>query len=262
MASDHEYCKVPQQEQEKPHISLSDEEQEFATVCLEDRIEFRSPMRHSPSGVWKYRTVVSLSTVVVFTAGVLLGLAVPEHFKNSTWLNNEPTVITRPVAKVWEVIPGTQCGNSWKEAVALGCHFDLMASGWYSSECFDQELLDTMWAESQTQTQYTFFQDQGHTEPVASDKALRGEYANISSNSNYHVKHCLYTWRRLHNAIIQGRGIDDDIFSWNHTLHCTTWIMEWMEDGYDDDKMVVWLEPGRPSCRHSSVELSGTIEAS
>jgi len=36
------------------------------------------------------------------------------------------------------------CGTDSHEAEAAGCHFDIMASSWYSEECFNREVLDQM----------------------------------------------------------------------------------------------------------------------
>ena len=38
----------------------------------------------------------------------------------------------------------SRCGNNSREAEAAGCHFDVMASRWYSTECFNGDVLDQM----------------------------------------------------------------------------------------------------------------------
>jgi hypothetical protein len=40
-----------------------------------------------------------------------------------------------------------RCGRDWREAEAAGCRYDIMASRWYSKECFNDEVLNQMLTE-------------------------------------------------------------------------------------------------------------------
>lgn len=40
-----------------------------------------------------------------------------------------------------------RCGIDWREAEAAGYHYDIMASRWYSKECFNDEVLSQMLTE-------------------------------------------------------------------------------------------------------------------
>jgi hypothetical protein len=39
------------------------------------------------------------------------------------------------------------CGGDWREAEAAGCRYDIMASRWYSNECFNDKVLNQMLTE-------------------------------------------------------------------------------------------------------------------
>lgn len=38
----------------------------------------------------------------------------------------------------------THCGTTSQQAEAAGCHFDIMASSWYSDSCFNRDVLNQM----------------------------------------------------------------------------------------------------------------------
>ena len=68
-----------------------------------------------------------------------------------------------------------------------------------------------------------------HTKPATSEVAQSGHF-DLWPVEDYHIMHCLYQWRRLHLAILEHRGIDEHVFNYNHTLHCTRLIMKWKDE--------------------------------
>lgn len=88
---------------------------------------------------------------------------------------------------------------------------------WGHPRCFDQETLDAMMAEPQVN--FTWYVDREHREEFPPDKAIRGairgEFDKIWPHNNFHIKHYLYLWQRLHHAIIKNIPIDDDLFPMN-----------------------------------------------
>jgi hypothetical protein len=117
------------------------------------------------------------------------------------------------------------CGRDWHEAEAAGCRYDIMASRWYSNECFNDEVLNQML----TEVQFDWFWDIRHSKPATLHDALSGRY-DLYPLHHYHIMHCLYQWRRLHLAIIEHRQIDDHVYDYGHTLHCTRLIMGWPKE--------------------------------
>jgi hypothetical protein len=119
-----------------------------------------------------------------------------------------------------------KCGNNWQEAKALGCHFDVMASRWYSHECFNGEVLSQM----MTEVDFKWFWDKNHTLPVEKDIVVKGEFEKVYPLYDFSIMHCLYLWRRLHSALFGHRQLDNDVYSYGYTLHCTRLIMGWKQE--------------------------------
>lgn len=152
---------------------------------------------------------------------------------------------------------GTQCGRNWQEAKAMGCHFDVMASRWYSPECFDQEVLDEMLAEPHVNWNFTWYADKAHTVLVPPERVFSGEFEKVYPNNLFHIKHCLHLWRKLHHAVLAGRPVDEDILDYEHTRHCTRMIMEWTDPDFKRHS-VTHAESATPFCRSTSVGLLNT----
>jgi hypothetical protein len=138
-----------------------------------------------------------------------------------------------------------RCGNNWQEAKRLGCHYDLMASRWYSDDCFNDEVLQTMLKE----VDFQWFADREHTKPVTTEFALSGQFDALWPLHDFHIMHCLYLWRRLHSAITQHRHLDDDVYAYGHTVHCTRLIMQWPNEWKYGKNSTTIATSGRPYCR-------------
>lgn len=193
--------------------------------------------------------------LAVFTAGLVVGICLPSGVRASLWSATQPTA--RPSAVSWKVIQGvrtegTQCGASWQEARALGCHFDVMASRWYSDECFDGGVLETMLAEPQVNI--TWYADREHTAVVPREKVLAGEFEKVYPDGMYHIQHCLYLWRRLHHAVVKNKPIDEDLLAYGHTMHCTRMIMKWMDPAFERNSIST-ATSGTPFCRRNPLGM-------
>jgi hypothetical protein len=175
--------------------------------------------------------IMALLSSLSLLFGIVIGaLFAPAIMK---WLAHHYSSNDMPVAGTVAMIdgvdtPGTQCGDSWQEAKELGCHFDVMASRWYAPECFDQAALEGM-LEEQPYVNFTWYADKEHTKIYPSELVLRGEFDKVYPSGDYHIYHCLYLWRRLHHAVLKNKPVDEDLFRYGHTLHCTRMIMRWMD---------------------------------
>lgn len=250
MDQKHEYTPVP--DGRKSESSTDEDIQDVPINIPARRRKFR--LGHLLAAI-----VVSL---VLVSAGVLIGMTIPAKARPTTSSSSRQPTKVLPAAEAWETIDGsrvegTQCGNSWQEAEALGCHFDVMASRWYSPECFDAETLEGMLAEPQVN--FTWYADREHTEVYPPEKALRGEFVKVWPDNAFHIKHCLYLWRRLHHAIIENKSIDEDLFSYGHTLHCTRMILEWMEPGFKRHT-ISFQTSGTPFCRRNPLGFLNSQE--
>lgn len=68
-----------------------------------------------------------------------------------------------------------------------------------------------------------------HSRPTNLAIAQSGHY-DLWPSPDYHIMHCLYQWRRLHLAVLERRYIDEHVYMYDHTLHCTRLIMRWKDD--------------------------------
>jgi hypothetical protein len=117
------------------------------------------------------------------------------------------------------------CGKDRHEAKAAGCHYDLLATRWYNDDCYYPDVMEEFFNEIGFET---FFLDPKFAEPVSNEMAMSGDWDLLwPAHQDYHIMHCLYQWRRFHRAVLEHRPIDDDVFGYGHTLHCTRMIMEW-----------------------------------
>lgn len=117
-----------------------------------------------------------------------------------------------------QILERTHCGNSTTEARANGCILDFIAGAWVHPACYDSELeaeflslSDWHWfadAAGTKELSFSFIQETGGPNP-------------IFVSPEYHRQHCVYTWRKLHRAVILHTPIDTHIGSYSHTQHCS-----------------------------------------
>lgn len=140
-------------------------------------------------------------------------------------------------------------GDSWQEAKALGCIYDVIASRWYAPECFDQESFDAM--KQEPGTNYTWYSDKDHTIQVPTEIGERGEFELLYPLKNFHKIHCLYLWRKMHHALLNNLPLDDDLMEEDHTIHCTKNLLTWPDPTVKEVASIA--HAGRPFCRRNSL---------
>ncbi|KAI2828901.1 hypothetical protein CBS133816_5133 [Aspergillus niger] len=199
-----------------------------------------APPDYSPLSPAAHRRGISIRALVsTILASLLLGLLVGIALTTAIHPLTVPQVLTSALSHAFTSSPPAvpvaggfvfdaqtgeaKCGTHWTEAKRLGCHFDVMASRWYSPDCFNQGVLDEML----TEVDFRWYADREHTQEVAREQVLAGEFEAVYPDNDYHIMHCLYLWRRLHSAVLEHRFLDDDVYSYEHTLHCTRLIMQW-----------------------------------
>ncbi|GKZ22400.1 hypothetical protein AbraIFM66951_011568 [Aspergillus brasiliensis] len=202
-----------------------------------------APTDYSPLNHSTYRRGITIralisANIASLLVGLVLGIAltsaihpltVSQLLTNALTHINHPSVSSPPTVPVdggfvFDAQTGeAKCGTHWTEAKRLGCHFDVMASRWYSPDCFNPGVLEEML----TEVDFRWYADREHTQEVSRELVLAGEFEAVYPDNDYHIMHCLYLWRRLHSAILEHRYLDDDVYSYGHTLHCTRLIMQW-----------------------------------
>jgi hypothetical protein len=110
------------------------------------------------------------------------------------------------------------CGNSAETARSRNCTYDVMLGGWTPPECYspklEAEYLTTL-------PDLKWYYDEAHTRELPIEVLKLGELETVYPAAGWHDRHCLYTWRRLSEAVQSGGLIDYQGGSPEHTRHCT-----------------------------------------
>ena len=114
------------------------------------------------------------------------------------------------------------CGNSSREALSLGCSFDVMTFAWLPDRCFDKELVDDFLALKD----WNWYLDVRGQQIADSASVVAGAYDAVYVTNEYHMYHCTYMWRKMHRATLAGKVLDGYIGDMHHTAHCGMHLMD------------------------------------
>jgi hypothetical protein len=128
----------------------------------------------------------------------------------------------QPTAEMSKVLG--DCGDNPAEARQRGCMFDTISFTWDLPACFNAELVD----DYRRQYGFRYYEDRAGVVEVPYEIVALGE-RDLHSSWEQHLIHCIYTWRKFHNAWNFGLPVDSYISNVNHTHHCGE---EWIEQLY------------------------------
>jgi hypothetical protein len=114
------------------------------------------------------------------------------------------------------------CGPNAATAIAKGCHLDIISFTWLPHECYDAELS----AEFMSMKHWTWSLDPNGTALVTQDRVLGGEVDNGWVTWEYHLTHCLYTWKKLVRHLERGGAMDWYVMAYDHTRHCSKLLLQ------------------------------------
>jgi hypothetical protein len=126
----------------------------------------------------------------------------------------------------WDVHEGGSrtyhhCGNSPEEAKTRGCVWDLMSYSWVHPACYNKAESDEWIANYGPWDWYP--QRNSTKSEVLKDEVL--PYSPLVwTQQGYHVVHCLYIWKLLHLAGMNGHLVTDEGIPFQHTDHCVKMI--------------------------------------
>lgn len=110
------------------------------------------------------------------------------------------------------------CGNSPAEAEARGCFFQMAVLTWLPKGCYTQDDIDDAEDMYRGRTDW-YYEADGRNLTV--DEVRRGHYHNFTSTWEMHMSHCVYTWKRLHRALLNpGMKVDAYTVNYYHSEHC------------------------------------------
>jgi hypothetical protein len=110
------------------------------------------------------------------------------------------------------------CGNNPTTARERGCHFDIMSMIWIPHECYDPELTE----EFASEKSWEWSLHENGTDLIPEAEIRKGDIQNGWVRFEYHITHCLYTWRKVIKQIERGGApIDGYVSNHTHTEHCS-----------------------------------------
>ncbi|KAH8668239.1 hypothetical protein BGZ60DRAFT_528567 [Tricladium varicosporioides] len=227
MSSKQEYTPLPVLAGSKSHEDEPLDKSEWEDIDIDQRRLGRTPR---------------LSYVLIFICGIFVGVVGSFAFPplvytifNALQKAHQTQSLARPEKAIDvngdPISTGPRdydpiCGSNRHEAKAAGCIFDLLATRWYTPECYHREVLGEMLLE----IDFDLWLDPEKTQQAPHDMAFAGDWDYLWPTPDFHIIHCIYQWRRLHRAMLEHRAIDDDVFSYDHTLHCTRMLLNWPND--------------------------------
>lgn len=185
---------------------------------------------------------IVLSTIFIFamtTTIVISGTAKCRNYQHSEGAA-VPTETLDPVLahqKALSTFPNPKntpkdaknCGPNAAAAIAKGCHLDMISFTWLPHECYDADLS----AEFIELKDWTWALDSNGTVQVTQEQILAGEINNGWVTFEYHLTHCLYTWKKLVRHLERGGAMDWYVMAYDHTRHCSKLLLQ--EDVDRDD---------------------------
>jgi hypothetical protein len=221
----------------KPYYDTSSSEE--ASVHGEDEAFLEKPAIPKTSRKRNWRFICSSSTISLLISIITAGLVIvvllvttkghPLRVLKQSALSaplSAPLSLhgkgPESVAESDNTVKHLHCGSTPDEARALGCVFDVMSFAWTPPACYDHSLSQQFLAE---QGPWTFYLDHNATQPLVFEEL--SDYNIVWTEHSYHVVHCLYAWRRIHQAYLADTLLlPAELGSINHTTHCVGLLEE------------------------------------
>ncbi|KAF0318029.1 hypothetical protein GQ607_014726 [Colletotrichum asianum] len=134
-----------------------------------------------------------------------------------------------------------RCGDTAARAKSLGCHFDPTIFSWVPNDCLDHELVSEFRA-----LEWTLYGDKNKmtllTEEEWSNGTDKSHEAWLTSKDT--GLHCIFSWKRMHRAIMSGRNLPEGLSSWANTENCAKALTSHMQP----DEIAIEVHVEFPAC--------------
>jgi hypothetical protein len=128
---------------------------------------------------------------------------------------------SKSLPEISNLVPKS-CGHNSTTARSLGCHFDIMSMIWIPHECYDPDLSMSFLAEKKAKGGWEWSHHENGTDLIPEHEIRKGDIQHGWVRFEYHLTHCLYTWRKLNRQVERGGApIDGYISNSTHTEHCS-----------------------------------------
>lgn len=132
-----------------------------------------------------------------------------------------PQMFSKPQPDISSLKP-KHCGHNATTARERGCHFDIMSMIWIPHECFDPELTE----EFAKEKSWEWSLNENGTDLITEEDIRKGDIQNGWVRFEYHIMHCLYTWKKVIKQVERGGApIDGYVSNHDHMEHCSATLL-------------------------------------
>jgi hypothetical protein len=113
-------------------------------------------------------------------------------------------------------------GTTVAEAISRGCKFTPLAIAWLPPQCLDEELADEF-DQIAPNGGWEYWADLNGTIPMTREEVgllADTESAVFYTTQEWHVMHCMYTWRKHYRSQFNGVTIERRSNGIDHIHHC------------------------------------------
>lgn len=198
-------------------LSLKETLIEYAYFCLESILKFAAFIAFGLMIILITLLFQQLNTLVHEVTHLTV---TNNHCPNTTHVPAAPATYTKTLAAAPYTWQG--CGHSAPEARANNCRFDLMFSAWLPDFCFDVGLHEQFLVAGN----YSWFRDASFADEISEAEVRRGEHVYVYTRAEFHFAHCGYAWLMQARDYPGSVAIDNTIYDWEHTTHCTKMLID------------------------------------
>ncbi|KAI1401225.1 hypothetical protein F4819DRAFT_459169 [Hypoxylon fuscum] len=205
------------------------------------------------------RHIYIAALVVVIAVSAIFGFILGTRTATSTAPTTPGSLQATSHGSVSEaMVRITDCGESPTEAKEMGCKFDLMLQRWIPADCYDEAHSELFLARYPRKWYYDI--DLKHEMDDATVRS--GEHRMTFTPSDYHKRHCSYTWELTSRALQEQRPLLDELISFTHTHHCNGILLgpEWNATEHDGRPKPTEVDPGYLRCAPYSIWLQDMPE--
>ncbi len=147
----------------------------------------------------------------------------------------------------FEALP---CGKTPEEARARGCEFDMLVTAWLPPRCIDRELVNEFMEVGQWEF-YTKLHAKEEDKFGTYDPDFIGSVNHtVWTTRRWHATHCLFMFKKLTRALVNGWTTDAEAVSEPHMEHCMKVFIDQVLFGpnLDQTEIETYLEIIYPPC--------------
>ncbi|KAI0813698.1 hypothetical protein GGR55DRAFT_635556 [Xylaria sp. FL0064] len=142
------------------------------------------------------------------------------------------------------------CGKTPEEARARGCEFDMLVTAWLPPRCIDRELVNEFMEVGQWEFYSKLHAQEGDKFATYDPDFIGSVNHTVWTTRRWHATHCLFMFKKLTRALVNGWTTDAEAVSEPHMEHCMKVFLEQVLFGpsLDQTEIETYLEIIYPPC--------------